>query len=424
MNKMTNYPIIIVPGLFGSWGEGIIRDYSHLDFGPAKDVYNPLLSFFIDNGYIPYKNLFVAFYNWRLDNRTSAKRYLVPMIDRAKAITRKDKVILICHSMGGIVARSYIQSKEYKNDVDSLIMLGTPNSGSSTSYLFWEGGEVPYENLNSNFLFKVFWNSYLWHLKKSYKTEELSTLQQYFPSIKQLLPTKLFYGPYIYKKNNYGRRKYIDIEKMKEQNLFLESLNKDVDKLKNRVRNIDQIIGYGYPTNDSIYVRDSRGSKWIDGKPIKINKTMNGDGTVAAKSCRLSGIKEHYIKKDHSELVKYSPNILKETLQLQYINKVSKNEDVYVSLLLENIKNIDMKVGSDNIKGNQIYKYNYITPIPLDKGGYWLIIKRKHIDNLELEVCPESTKETSILISSNRDLRGFYNFKEEKINKKTKIQLI
>ncbi len=40
------------------------------------------------------------------------------------------KVDIICHSMGGLVSRDYIQSNLYKNDVNKLITLNTPHSGS------------------------------------------------------------------------------------------------------------------------------------------------------------------------------------------------------------------------------------------------------------------------------------------------------
>ncbi|MBS4537794.1 hypothetical protein GOQ27_04935 [Clostridium sp. D2Q-11] len=418
------YPIIIIPGLFGSWGEGIFMDNNRLGFGPAKEIYSPLLDFLIKNGYRPYKNLYIAFYNWRIDNSISAKKYLIPVINKAKAISKTNKVILICHSMGGLVARSYIQGSDYQNDVDTLIMLGTPNSGSSTSYLFWEGGEVPYENLNSNILFKIFWNSYLWHLKKNYNSGELYSLQEYFPSIKQFLPTKLFYGPYLYRQNKYGRKRYINIENMKEQNSFLESLNIRIESLKERVENIHQIIGYGYLTNDSIQIKYGDRNKWMDGKPVKINKTTSGDGTVTVNSSKISGVNKYYIKKDHSDLVKYSNDIIKDILGLRYSRKAIEDRNVYISLLLEDVKSLKLQIDKDMIKNNEVYKYNYITPIPLENEGYWLIIKRKNIKHLELEIDPKEAKEASLLFSSNKDMIGFDNFKEEKLSSKTKFQLI
>jgi hypothetical protein len=53
---------------------------------------------------------------------------LKDIIDRVKAITGKDKVNIIAHSMGGLVARRYIQLFE-KDDVDKLILVTVPNNG-------------------------------------------------------------------------------------------------------------------------------------------------------------------------------------------------------------------------------------------------------------------------------------------------------
>ena len=38
---------------------------------------------------------------------------------------------LLCHSMGGLVAREYVEGERYRGGVEHLVMLGTPNTGSS-----------------------------------------------------------------------------------------------------------------------------------------------------------------------------------------------------------------------------------------------------------------------------------------------------
>ncbi|MCL4487778.1 MAG: alpha/beta fold hydrolase [Chloroflexi bacterium] len=50
-------------------------------------------------------------------------------IDFAKNETGQPKVILIAHSMGGIVSRAYVEGSTYQNDVDSLFTLGSPHLG-------------------------------------------------------------------------------------------------------------------------------------------------------------------------------------------------------------------------------------------------------------------------------------------------------
>lgn len=56
-------------------------------------------------------------------------------IDHVKSITGKNKVILVCHSMGGINARKYVQSSDYQNDVALITTFSTPHLGSNKSDL-------------------------------------------------------------------------------------------------------------------------------------------------------------------------------------------------------------------------------------------------------------------------------------------------
>ena len=60
---------------------------------------------------------------------------LMEAIDQAKEETDSDKVILIAHSMGGIVARAYLESSEYRGDVSRVYMLGSPNKGLASQFI-------------------------------------------------------------------------------------------------------------------------------------------------------------------------------------------------------------------------------------------------------------------------------------------------
>lgn len=63
-----------------------------------------------------------------------------PIADSAKALGEKLAELrlrmtglsydLVCHSMGGLVAREYIEGEGYRGGVERLVMLGTPTSGS------------------------------------------------------------------------------------------------------------------------------------------------------------------------------------------------------------------------------------------------------------------------------------------------------
>jgi pimeloyl-ACP methyl ester carboxylesterase len=74
-------------------------------------------------------------YDWRRDNRVAA-RLLKRLVDRQLPIWRQHrqdpeaKVILLAHSMGGLVARHYLEVMEGWADCRMLITMGTPYRGS------------------------------------------------------------------------------------------------------------------------------------------------------------------------------------------------------------------------------------------------------------------------------------------------------
>ncbi len=83
----------------------------------------------------PPGNLVLFAYDWRLSNRWSAKllkcrveRALTRWRDSAPE-RRHAKVVFICHSMGGLVARWYIDREGGAEVTRSLITLGTPHRG-------------------------------------------------------------------------------------------------------------------------------------------------------------------------------------------------------------------------------------------------------------------------------------------------------
>ncbi len=73
-----------------------------------------------------------------------------PIADSSKALGEKLALLrleipdltydLVCHSMGGLVARGYVEGEGYRGGVERFIMLGTPNRGSS-----WAGYRLALE---------------------------------------------------------------------------------------------------------------------------------------------------------------------------------------------------------------------------------------------------------------------------------------
>jgi hypothetical protein len=76
-------------------------------------------------------------------------------IEEIKIQTKWPKVDIVAHSMGGLVAREYIETLNGGKNIDQLITLGTPHNGSPKSYPIWEAGDFGFK-LRDFLLEKIF----------------------------------------------------------------------------------------------------------------------------------------------------------------------------------------------------------------------------------------------------------------------------
>jgi pimeloyl-ACP methyl ester carboxylesterase len=60
------------------------------------------------------------------------REHVVDSIDEAKDQTGRSKVILMGHSMGGLVSRTYLETRQYRDDVSEFFTFGTPHRGIPT----------------------------------------------------------------------------------------------------------------------------------------------------------------------------------------------------------------------------------------------------------------------------------------------------
>ena len=95
-----------------------------------EGTYQPTLDFFIDNGYTLNQDLFTFPYDWRKDISLTSSS-LDQKVEDIKTQTGAEKVDIVTHSMGGLVARNYISNPDKANKVSKLITLGTPHLGST-----------------------------------------------------------------------------------------------------------------------------------------------------------------------------------------------------------------------------------------------------------------------------------------------------
>lgn len=133
------------PGYFLNWFElplnedGItsvcdIQADASQDFYGVLNTYGTLINFLEDEGYT------VRFfpYDWRRDLISTAEQ-LNTQIDA----WGYKKVYLVAHSMGGLLARTYIENADYAAKVEQVITIGSPYLGAPTLAMNMRGGVAP-----------------------------------------------------------------------------------------------------------------------------------------------------------------------------------------------------------------------------------------------------------------------------------------
>ncbi len=180
-NSSLNYPVILLHGhsfnekvsafasleIFDSLQENLEKDgylnvgsffysgydnYSYNTFGKISIPISIKASYYFD---VFSSDSGTSLLETKTDNIDTYAIRLKEIIENIKYITGKDKVIIVTHSMGGLVARRYIQIFGDSN-VEKLIMVASPNHGVDgfvTSYCTLFGTEDECDNMNSDSLF-------------------------------------------------------------------------------------------------------------------------------------------------------------------------------------------------------------------------------------------------------------------------------
>ena len=126
----------LIPGFFKIDGYGAITRFITQNFkvtrGSLEDKQKPA-------------NFFEFPYDWRRDNRFAARK-LAEFVDerlrqwREHSGAQDARVILIAHSMGGLVSRYYLEVLEGWKNCRALITFGTPFRGSPNALNFLSNG--------------------------------------------------------------------------------------------------------------------------------------------------------------------------------------------------------------------------------------------------------------------------------------------
>lgn len=363
-------PVIIIPGIMGSWQKDGVWQID-----PIFHTYDNLCEEFLANGYENGKNFFVFPYEWRDSNIDNAKK-LANLIGQIKTDTGRQKVDIVAHSMGGLLAREYIESDYYADDVDQLITLGTPQLGAPKDYITWEGGE--FLGLWSPLLKRIVT---LEALENGYSDIFSYIHKRPMKSVEELLPTYNYLYDEIGGENilratyptNYPR------------NVFLEKLN-DPSNLE-QLKNIEFIKIIGKLNNENITLSGFNvvpkfGDLWMDGIPKWFGvlvleelgrRTSDGDETVplySAEASEISDAKTIHLQSEHNNLPTDAQKEILEILTGKIPEQEISHGLIHNMLIVAVHSPVDIEVESPI--GKKIGK-NFVTNGNYDEieGGYY-----------------------------------------------------
>jgi pimeloyl-ACP methyl ester carboxylesterase len=275
-NAVSPSPIIFLPGFGGSWSyKGLVEnqpttsaDWSLLPF--ADSYYNPLIQTLKNAGVNPY----IFAYDYR-KSITDTAVVLNSYIDTVQTANPGQKVNIITHSMGSLVARQCFEKVSgCAAKIDKIITAGGPHQGTLAAYPLWEAGEIDGFNLWTRSAIDLALRA----TNLPFLTSK-DIIQNRFPGVRDLIPPTFVSNPNL-------------------QSLTPASSNFSPV--------VNPLSGNSVPTKSGFTtttrsVLDVALGLWVDGKPASYSFSP-GDGTIAKTSSEiLSSTNNKYYDVEHSQ---------------------------------------------------------------------------------------------------------------------------
>lgn len=320
----TKTPLILVPGIAASFNFGVLTERGDTGWRwmyTAEDGWRQFIDSLEKAGYQKDKDYFIAFYDWRKTNDWTdpdpdaalpAKKYLVDAIDKAKTANPGiNKVNMVAHSLGGLVVRSYVESPDYRNDINKAFLIGTPNSGSPFAYYTWEGAEIP---PNWDPIGKAILSVIIKLLSANFSEEPYQMVHNHIKGIKDLLPIG-----YDYLINNGTPFNWTN---MQEINNFLKNISNPQNTatlFTSKGVELFNIVGSGQNTWERLQTENYiHPYLWKDGRPIGSAGTADGDNTVLVSSSNLPNIEGLTVAGKHANLPNAATSLIFNRLGITY----------------------------------------------------------------------------------------------------------
>lgn len=248
--------VVLVPGLF------------------KMDIYGRLGDYLVDGlGYERGRDLFDFPYDWRQDNRETAKQ-LAAAID---AWDIKGPIVIVAHSMGCLISRYYIEHLGGKRRIQRLIQLGGPLRGSvkSIDMLMTGKGMTP----------------------MGFGADDFRKTISTFPSMYQLLPSiDCVYDVEGTKINVLEEESWVAPEHVP----LLRSA-RDFHRELPQKSSVSAIcvFGYGLKTTTEVRLQRRRDGSW---QRLSVAREASGDTVVPEASATLPGSEIHPVRQPHGTL--------------------------------------------------------------------------------------------------------------------------
>ncbi|OGD56026.1 hypothetical protein A3E73_02845 [Candidatus Beckwithbacteria bacterium RIFCSPHIGHO2_12_FULL_47_17] len=265
---------------------------------PFIKVYDNLKNTFLNAGYNGDNDYFEFYYDWRKRVENLADdldNYLETILNEQPPGTKVD---LVGHSLGGLVARTYVQ-KYGTEKIDDLVTTGSPHEGAVPAYLAWAGAQI-----DERFGWESIGLELYLHLHQGRYSSPVTAVQNLTPSLKDLLPI------FDFAKNSDGT--VIPVSSMQTVNDYLVELKENLDSgltdlMSTIAGNKNETVEWVKLGERSL--TDRLLDRWPDGKPTVSEYTQDGDSTVLSKSALIPGASPAIISNSHIDLVQTQAGI-------------------------------------------------------------------------------------------------------------------
>ena len=329
--------IIFLPGLGASWNTDAVVynksvDANQWKITPFVKNYKGLINALKQNGLEENTDFYVWNYDWRKPVNEIVTN-LNSFINQK--VSEDEKVILIGHSLGGLVSRIWAEDNKNDSRLEKVIDLASPNLGSADTYEIWNGGQVSDLTKISSIAFKI-----LLKIQGVNTKTDMEAVRKYFPIVKDLLPTFNF----ISKNGN-----ILTNNKLETNNTYLSDKNNMVDI----GTTLKLFTGNGFKTIDSINLKNNNVFDkvlgiWPDGRINKVSYSTNGDGTVLTKSANYGKTDFVEINSKHGEIIDKTVNQVMTEIGLSQTDVIGETQDLSNSLVVFVGSPVNYSVKCDN----------------------------------------------------------------------------